>query len=286
MGKQNSFLIILFIVGLILFDAFQQQFFINTFNLTPEPALLSTLLKSQMIRWTVWASVGVPFGFFVWRQLKKDAPLGFKSFSLIFVATLFAVSTSILLISLISIRTQNQSLTPEVLTEFYTFFSFQKGLTFFMAYVTTAIFLNNYFQLRKVKKQAVEIVTLRKNSEELAKNLLPKDEKEEPYLNIKTGNKLVRILLGQVIWIQADDYCVRVHTTNRSYTLRKSLKSLEIQLRTYRFIRIHRGALLNLNYVDQINFESSTIRLQDDSELPLSRSGIKTLKKQIKETSL
>jgi len=286
MAKQNSFLIVLFIVGLILFDAFQQQFYINTFNLTPEPALLSTLLRSQMVRWLMWGVIAIPFGWFVWRVLNNEISRNLRFYSLILTSAVIAVCISLFSISLISILSQEKEFTAVVLSEFFIFFSFQKGLTFFMAYVTTAILLNNYFQLSKVKEQAVEIVTLRKNSEELVKNILPTDEKKEPYLNIKTGNKLSRIMLSQVVWIQADDYCVRVHTADRSYTLRKSLKALEAQLKPYRFTRIHRGALLNLHFVDQINFESSTIRLQNDSELPLSRSGLKTLKKQIKETSL
>ncbi|MEP5610933.1 MAG: LytTR family transcriptional regulator DNA-binding domain-containing protein [Cyclobacteriaceae bacterium] len=286
MAKQNSFLIALFIVGLILFDAFQQRFFINTFNLTPEPALLSTLLKVQMIRWSVWGVVALPFGWFVWKVLNNEISRNFRFFSLIFVLAVVAVSISTLSISLISIADQDLEFTTPVLTEFFIFFSFQKGLTFFMAYATTAILLNNYFQSSKVKAQAVEIVMLKKSSEELVKNILPTDGKEVPYLNIKTGNKLNRILLSDIVWIQADDYCVRVHTADRSYTLRKSLKALETQLKPYRFTRVHRGALLNLHFVDQINFESSTIRLQNESELPLSRSGLKTLKKQIKETSL
>lgn len=286
MTKRNSLLIVLFMVGLIVFDALQQRYYINTFSLTEQPALLANLLKSHLVRWSIWAIVGIPFCWFIWRQLKMSSAFSFNFFLQGFVAAVLSVSFSIVIVSLQSIIEQSLVLNTEIFSEFYIFFSFQKGLTFFMGYITTAILLNNYFQSRKVKAQAVEIITLRKNSKELEENLLRKDEKEEPYLSIKTGNKLVRISLGEIIWIQADDYCVRVHTSERSFTLRKSLKALETQLKPYRFIRVHRGALLNLHYVDQVNFESSTIRLQNESELPLSRSGIKTLKKRIKETSL
>lgn len=282
MAKRNTILVILFIVGLILFDAVQQRYYINTFSLTPEPARLGHLLKSHLIRWAVWATIGVPFGAFVWYRLKR-VRLNFRNYTFIFFADVLSVVISVFIISLISIWRQNLELTDAILGEFFVFFTFQKGLAFFMAYGTMAILLNTYFQTLKVKAQEVQIVDLKKTSEELSKGLL---SKEEPFLSIKIGNKITPVPLSNIVWIQADDYCVRIHTTDRFYTLRKSLKALEEQLKHYRFIRIHRGALLNLQYVDQINFESSTIRLQNDRELPISRSGIKILKKRIKEASI
>ncbi len=283
MAKRSSLLILLIILGLILFDAVQQRYYINTFKLTPEPVLLGHLLKSQSINWFIWGLMGLPFGIFVWHQL-KNTNLGLRSYTLIFIAATLSVLVSVALISLISMWRQNLELNISIISEFLVFFTFQKGLTYFMAYVTIAILLNTYFQTVKVKAQKAEIVSLTRTSEELVKNLQSK--KEKPFLSIKTGNKITPIALCDIIWIQADDYCVRIHTEHHFYTLRKSMKALEAQLKPFRFIRVHRGALLNLQYVDQINFESSTVRLQNERELPISRSGIKTLKTRIKESSL
>ena len=282
MARRNSILIIIFILGLILFDTVQQHYYISTFNLSQQPILLGHLLKSHTIRWVVWGLIGIPFGMYVWNQLKKDG-MRFRSFVLIFPATVFAVVVSILLITLISIWQQDLNIS-EAIIEFYVFFTFQKGLTFFMAYGMMVILLNNHLQMVRVKTQEAEIVNLTQTSEELIKNFTLRNE--EPFLSIKTGNKVTPIALSDIIWIQADDYCVRIHTAAQSYTLRKSMKALEVQLSPFRFIRIHRGALLNLNYIEQINFESSTVRLQNERELPISRSGIKTLKNRIKESSL
>ncbi len=285
MARQSSFLIILFIIGLIVFDAAQQQFYINTYKLAPKPVLLGHLLKSQSINWAVWGLIGIPFGWFVWNQL-RNVRFGVKSFMLIFIAAVFSVAISVISVSLISMWRQDLNVLVAILKEFAIFFAFQKGLTFFMAYGTIAILLNNYYQVIKVNAKEVEIVNLKRNSEKLEQDLRSRIDDEEPFLTIKTGNKVTPIALSDIIWIQSDDYCVRIHTEDRSYSLRKSMKALEEQLRHFRFIRIHRGALLNLHYIDQINFESSTIRLQNDRELPLSRSGLKTLKKRIKESSL
>jgi DNA-binding LytR/AlgR family response regulator len=94
------------------------------------------------------------------------------------------------------------------------------------------------------------------------------------------------IPLNEVTWIEADDYCVKIHTERKAYSMRKSMKSLEEQLASYRFIRVHRGALLNLGYLDHVDFESSLIKLQDSSELPLSKSGAQVLRKALKENSI
>lgn len=281
MDKRNSILIILFILGLIMFDALQQRFYVNTFDLTPEPVLLSTLLKSHSIRWMIWGILGIPFGMFVWSHLKKNG-LRSRSLFLLLPVTLVTVAIAILSISFISIWIQKLTLS-EALLELYVFYTFQKGLVFFMAYGMMVILLHNYLQTKRVITQEAEIISLTQTSEELIKSF---KTKEEPILSIKTGNKVTPIALNEIIWIQADDYCVRIHTEHQSYTLRKSMKALEKQLSQFRFIRIHRGALLNLNYVEQINFESSTVRLQNERELPISRSGIKTLKNRIKESSL
>ncbi len=272
----------MFILGLIVFDTVQQHYYISTFNLSTQPILLGHLLKSHAIRWVVWGLIGIPFGIYVWKQVKRGG-LSFRSLILIFPVTVFAVIISIFLVTLISIWHQDLNVS-EAFMEYYIFFTFQKGLTFFMAYGMMVILLNNHLQMLRVKSQEAEIVNLTQTSKELVENF--KLRNDEPFLSIKTGNKVNPIALNDIIWIQADDYCVRIHTEHQSYTLRKSMKALEEQLSPFRFIRIHRGALLNLHYIEQINFESSTVRLHNERELPISRSGIKTLKNRIKESSL
>ena len=284
--KKNSLFIVLFMFLLIVFDAFQQRYYINSFNLTDEPVLLSTLLKSHFTRWLIWGLISIPFGILVWRFLINQKIHSFTSKLLLAAVAVISFLISVFLICLVSIWQQEVALTFTTLQEYFVFFAYQKGLTFFMAYVTMVLLLNNYARSKKVKDQEVEIINLQQASDELNKTLQLKNNQSEPHLTVKTGYKIKPIPLNQIIWIQADDYCVKVHTGNSSYSLRKSLKALEEQLRPFRFIRIHRGALLNLEYIDQINFESATIRLQNASELPLSRSGIRTLKKRIKETSL
>ena len=123
-----------------------------------------------------------------------------------------------------------------------------------------------------IDAQWVEIKNLKEQS-------VSSTEIEDPTLNIKIGNKLKVIPLSEVHWFEADDYCVKVHTSEKAYTMRKSLKSLQKELASLNFVRVHRSALLNLDYLDHVNFQSSTVKLQNTSEVPLSKSGASLLRK-------
>lgn len=131
----------------------------------------------------------------------------------------------------------------------------------------------------------MEIKNLTRKSTDLEK-ALDETSKEEPHLNIKTGYKVQPIPISDIVWIQSDDYCVKIHTQTQAYTLRKSMRLLEEQLSPYGFIRVHRVALLNLNYLHQINFDSSKIKLTNTEELPLSKTGAKMLKQKLEKAAL
>lgn len=284
-NKNTSVLLTVFLLILIVFDAFQQKFYIDTFSLGTDPISLGQLLQSHAIRWFVWLCFSLPFGWVILKQIKADIFTTTKGTIISVGAIAGAVFISVATISYISIVSGGYDLTTQLFIEFFTFLGYQKGLMFFMAYCTVILLVISYSQTKKVEDQSAEITSLRKESAILSQSLLQKGSEEEKRLTIKTGNRVDSIPLKKIIWIQADDYCVKIHTERKFYSLRKSMKLLEKQLRPFRFVRIHRGALLNLQYLDQVNFETSTIRLQNESELPLSQRGMKTLKREIKEAA-
>ena len=143
--------------------------------------------------------------------------------------------------------------------------------------------LYNHSKLKTIDEQSIEIKTLKKVTSDLQEVL---SQEEKPHLNVKTGYKLKPIALEDIVWIQSDDYCVKIHTADKTFTLRQSLKALEDKLAPFRFIRIHRSALLNLNYLDQVNFDTAHVRLVNDHEIPYSKSGIKSLKEYMKNLSI
>ena len=83
------------------------------------------------------------------------------------------------------------------------------------------------------------------------------------------------VRLDRVDWIEAADYCVRVHLRDRSHLLRRSLADLERELDPRRFLRIHRSAIVNVDRVAQIRplFKGdAVVELEGGRELRVSRA--------------
>ena len=276
-NRKSIFLLILFLSVLIIFDAFQQKYYVDTFQLTPHPVPLTRFLLSHLIRWIVWAIVAIPFILSLRKwQSKNDhsetVTQIFKSVLLIFPSVLLAIVLITVSLHLIF----NPGSPFEELWGDLVFHFFQKGMVFFMAFGALAMWLHINDQAKELEANWVTIKDLRKNQK----------QSNEPHIVVKAGSRVQTLHLREIIWIQADDYCVRVHTESKSYYLRKSLKFLEGELAPYHFVRIHRGALLNLKHLGHIDFNKLTIQLQNDNELPLSKSGAQALKEKLKEDSL
>lgn len=72
-------------------------------------------------------------------------------------------------------------------------------------------------------------------------------------------------------WIGADDYYATIHdAAGRSYQARESLASLETRLAADRFVRVHRGAVVNLACIRALR-PDATLVLRDGTELAVSR---------------
>ena len=282
MNKYLPAFIIVFLLLLILFDAGQQYFYITSFDLAPDGVTVSffDLLKNHLGRWFVWLLFSIPFFLHVRFRYRshRNQPVGITSALLLFTSLLLALAS----ISILGLFAQNLTLTAENFKEFFSFFFFQKGMTFLMADVCSALLIANYSREHFLKVQVVEIKKLRKVNDELR---LHGTHQEVPHLYIKTGHKLKHIPIDEIAWIQSDDYCVKVHTPTATYTLRQSLKHLEEKLQNFRFIRIHRSALLNLDYLDQINDRASTVRLKNQIEVQASKTGIQKLRQQLVSTT-
>ncbi len=67
------------------------------------------------------------------------------------------------------------------------------------------------------------------------------------------GEKKVKILLDAILYIQAErNYC-RIVTQEKEYLLSMPMKSLEMELPSGQFQRIHRSHIVNLKHVDEMD---------------------------------
>jgi two-component system LytT family response regulator len=69
---------------------------------------------------------------------------------------------------------------------------------------------------------------------------------------VSSGNRSVSLRVTDVLWVEADDYYARLHTVSESFLVRQSLSSLEGQLDPARFVRVHRGAIVNIDRVREL----------------------------------
>jgi two-component system, LytTR family, response regulator len=89
-----------------------------------------------------------------------------------------------------------------------------------------------------------------------------------------TGRTLV-VKVEEIDWIEAADYCVRLHVGKRAHLLRRPLAELEAELDPARFVRIHRSTIVNIERVRQIRPQlkgDALVDLADGTELRVSRS--------------
>jgi two-component system, LytTR family, response regulator len=103
-------------------------------------------------------------------------------------------------------------------------------------------------------------------------------EGDNQYLSrllVKEGDGIVMVSVDRILWIDAADKYVVVHTTDREHIVRQTIQSLEDTLDPKQFVRIHRSTLVRKAAVRGLHplFHGDyLVRLTNGVELTLSRS--------------
>ena len=89
-------------------------------------------------------------------------------------------------------------------------------------------------------------------------------------LFLKMKDRLCRIMLDDILWVEADDYYCKVVTEEREYLVTKTLKKFSAMLPPEStFVRCHRSYLVNLRRITEIG---EVFVLVGAHKLPVSRS--------------
>ncbi len=92
-------------------------------------------------------------------------------------------------------------------------------------------------------------------------------------LSLKQGDRTLVLRTEEIVWIEAQDYCVMIHSTRGRHLVRGSLTTLEGQLDPNMFVRTHRMAIVNLHHVRETHDRDGLhLVLSDGSEVGVSRS--------------
>jgi two-component system LytT family response regulator len=72
-------------------------------------------------------------------------------------------------------------------------------------------------------------------------------------IQVRSGDKIKLIPASDVVFFQASDKYVEVHTIDECHLISVSLTKLESELPPEDFARVHRSVIVNLNFIDEID---------------------------------
>jgi two-component system LytT family response regulator len=104
----------------------------------------------------------------------------------------------------------------------------------------------------------------------------PTAPERPPYLQrlaLKDGDRTVVLKVGEIVWIEAEDYYVLVHSKHGRHLVRATLASFEQRLDPRLFLRVHRTAIVNVEEVRTIQDAGRLVlTLSNGTEVAVSRS--------------
>jgi len=101
------------------------------------------------------------------------------------------------------------------------------------------------------------------------------DDRRLKRISARVGDKLVVMKLGDVSWIEADGDYMRVHSKGRVLLVRMTMRELELRLDPTVFVRAHRSAVVNVDFVasvDLLPHGEHVATLSDGARVRIGRS--------------
>jgi two-component system LytT family response regulator len=93
-------------------------------------------------------------------------------------------------------------------------------------------------------------------------------------LVVRDGGRTIVIPHDDIVWIEAEDYCARIHMRGRTVLVRDSLRALGTSL-DRRFVRVHRSAIANVTCIRELEPMASgdqRLTLSEGTVLRVSRT--------------
>jgi two-component system LytT family response regulator len=104
---------------------------------------------------------------------------------------------------------------------------------------------------RSIPRQVVDAIDRLWNAGPEASHM-PGESHDLARLVVREGRRVFFVKLEEIHWIEAAGNYARAHLRGSSHLIRTSLKDLETRLPASRFARIHRGIIVNIERVKEI----------------------------------
>lgn len=85
----------------------------------------------------------------------------------------------------------------------------------------------------------------------LLNDLKSRQERPERIL-LRSAGRIYFVNVQEIDWVESEGNYLRLHVGNESHLMRQTMNTLERQLSPYRFIRIHRSTLVNIDRVKEL----------------------------------
>lgn len=98
-------------------------------------------------------------------------------------------------------------------------------------------------------------------------------DRPDRFLVRKLGKEFL-VNASEIEWLQASGNYVNLHVRGRDYPLRSTMAGIEERLDPARFLRVHRGYFINLDYlveIEPLETGDARLRLRDGTTVPCSR---------------
>ena len=96
-----------------------------------------------------------------------------------------------------------------------------------------------------------------------------------PALVVRDGTRIIVVPHDDIVWIEAEDYCARIHLRDRTVLVRESLRSLVDELSGAGFVRVHRSAIARLSAIramEPLSSGDQRLTLTNGAKLRVSRT--------------
>jgi DNA-binding LytR/AlgR family response regulator len=152
-----------------------------------------------------------------------------------------------------------QNAPPVIFTTAYPQYALQGYEVNALDYLVKPVSFDRFFKAVLKAKEYYEI---------REKNVMETTSSSDHFF-IKADNKLVKIVYEDVLYAEALQNYVTIHTKERKYITYLTFKSVENYLPADKFIRVHKSYIISASKIDSI--EGNDIRI-DQHYIPISRN--------------
>jgi two-component system LytT family response regulator len=124
-------------------------------------------------------------------------------------------------------------------------------------------------------------VQQQKQTESLLEEVATQSPIQHDRIVVKTGTKVKIIPVHDVLYLEADDDYVSVHTAEGSFLKNKTMSFFEKVLDVRQFVRVHRSYIVAIDQITRIDpyeKDSHIAILKSGAKIPVSKSGYVKLK--------